>query len=157
MNDVINERNRMNTAEKLHATREAAAQRFEAVAMFFVPTGWTVQYRKSLSGVCNHTRKVIAAPRPRTRKALYIFLHECAHAHLHGPKTRKPRHVKEWEAERWTQAKMCEHGIAVPRVMQRRAKTYVGYKIAQAMARGAKSIDPRAKMFAGSLRRKRRD
>jgi hypothetical protein len=32
--------------------------------------------------------------------------------------------------------------------MTLQGKAHVGYKIAQAMARGAKSIDPRAKAFA---------
>jgi hypothetical protein len=89
----------MNTAEKLQAARRAAAERFEAIAALYMPVGWTVKYRKSLTGCCSHLRKSIAVPRPRTRKALCVFLHECAHAHLHGGK-RKPRHVEEWEAVR---------------------------------------------------------
>ena len=145
----------MNTTEKLQAARKAAAERFEAIAALYVPVGWTVKYRKNLMGRCYHTHKLIAAPQPRTRKALCIFLHECAHACLHGGK-RKPRHVEEWEAEQWAYAKMREHGIAVPRAMTLRGKAHVGYKIAQAMARGANSIDSRAKAFANSLRRKSR-
>ena len=91
--------------------------------------------------------KRIDAPRPVTRKALYIFLHECAHAHLHVD--RKPKaHVREMEAEMWAHARMREHGIAVPRAMTARAKRYVARKIVQAKRCGAKSIDRKAAQYA---------
>jgi hypothetical protein len=67
---------------ELQAARKAAAERFEAIVRLYVLAGYTIEYRKSLSGCCCYTRKVIQAPRPVTRKALYIFLHECAHATL---------------------------------------------------------------------------
>ena len=51
----------------------AGIEPFVAVAMKSVPEGWTVEYRKSLSGRCNLTRKITYVPRPVTRKALYIF------------------------------------------------------------------------------------
>jgi hypothetical protein len=136
------------SGEELRAARLAAAARFEAIAAPYVPAGWTVIYRKSLSGCCNHTTRTIAAPRPRTRKALYIFLHECAHAELHPPPKKLPRHVEEMEAEKWAHAKMRQHGISVPRAMTVRAKRYVARKIKQAMRRGAKTIDARARAFA---------
>jgi hypothetical protein len=86
-------------------------------------------------------------PRPFTRRALHIFLHECAHiALLHVGK--KPRHVEELEPEQWAFRKMRGHGIAVPRKSVRRAKRYVAYKIRQAERRGAKYIDAKAKKFA---------
>lgn len=133
-------------AEKLRLARVEAAERFTAIAMKYVPPGYTVEYRKSLSGRCGPTR--IIAPRPITRKALYIFLHECAHAHLHWPQRNKTRHVEEMEAEKWAHEKMRENGVAVPRVMTKRAKQYVRRKIRQALARGAKRIDPEARRFA---------
>jgi hypothetical protein len=89
-------------------------------------------------------------PSPVTRKALYIFLHECAHVHLghvaQGDRT--PRHVEEMEAEKWAHAKMREHDIPVPRAMTKRAKRYVARKINQAIKRGVKRIDPEARRFA---------
>jgi hypothetical protein len=106
-----------------------------------VPEGYTVEYRKSLSGRHYGKRKLIQAPRPVTRKSLYIFLHECAHAHLH--RERKPKaHVREMEAERWAHEKMREHGIAAPRDMTRRAKSYVARKIEQAKRCGAQADQP---------------
>lgn len=134
---------------ELQAARKAAAARFEAVGNLYVPQGYTVEYRKSLSGRHWGSRKLIQAPRPVTRKALYIFLHECAHAILkHSHNGKVPRHVEEMEAEQWAHAKMREHGIAVPRSMTRRAKQYVARKIEQAKRRGAKRIDPKARAFA---------
>ena len=92
----------------LQAAKRVAAERFEAIAVRHLPPGYSVvRYRKNLSGYCDPKNKVIVVPRPRTRKALYIFLHECAHAHLHrnGSRGRVPRHVEELEAEQWA----CPH------------------------------------------------
>lgn len=136
------------TSTDLQKARAAAAERFEAIAALYLPEGWTVNYRKSLSGRCYGSRKHIDAPRPRTRKALYIFLHECAHAHLEHRRQREPRHVQEMQAEQWAHEKMRKHGIPVPREMTSRAKRYVAHKIDQALKRGATRIDPRARAFA---------
>jgi hypothetical protein len=138
---------RLFAGDELQAARKAAAERFEKIAMLYLPSDWTVQYRKSLSGRCYHGTKMIATPRPRTRKAPYIFLHECAHIHLHSG--RRPKaHVREMEAEKWAHAKMREHGIPVPRKMTERAKQYVAHKIRTAINCGAKTIAPEAKRFA---------
>ena len=93
--------------------------------------------------------RVIEAPRPVTRRALYIFLHECAHHLLGHLKDRKPKHVHELEAEQWAHWTMRAEGLAVPRKESARAKKYVARKIQQALKRGAKSIDPKAARFAG--------
>jgi len=137
------------TGAELQAARKAAAERFEAIAKLYIPEGYTVEYRKSLSGRHWGDRKLIQAPRPVTRKSLYIFLHECAHAVLgHSYNGKVPRHVKEMEAEKWAHAKMREHGVSVPRAMTKRAKQYVAYKIKQAERRGAKRINAQARAFA---------
>jgi hypothetical protein len=98
---------------RLHPT--ALAKKLLAIAAQYVPPGWTVIERKTLSGACNVKSKRISAPRPITRDALHIFLHECAHAHLHPFGQYKPRHVEEYEADQWANARMREHGIPVPR------------------------------------------
>ena len=138
----------LNTIDLQQARREAA-QRFHAIGMSYLPEGWTFMHCKALAGRCYWKKKYLVGPKPVTRKALYIWLHECAHAHLHnkssGPKI---RHVEEFEAEQWAHAKMREHGIPVPRVMTERAKAYVARKIRQAEKRGAKRIDPAARKFA---------
>jgi hypothetical protein len=141
---------------ELQEARRQAAARFEAIAAKYVPEGWTVTYRKSLSGCCYHNSKRIAAPRPVTRKSLYIFLHECAHAHLHTGNGRIPRHVKEMQAEKWAHEKMRENGVSVPRSMTRRAKKYVARKIRQAVSRGAKTINQEARRSPFQQAEKRR-
>jgi hypothetical protein len=89
----------------------------------------------------------LARTSPLTRKSPYIFLHECAHAHLH--RDWKPKaHVREMEAEQWAHEKMWEHGIPVPRDMTKRAKQYVARKIRVAIACAAKRIDANARRFA---------
>lgn len=80
------------SGSELQAARKTAAERFTAIAMRYVPEGYTIEYRKSLSGRHFGQRKLIQAPRPVTRKSLYIFLHECAHATLHMD-CKKPVHV----------------------------------------------------------------
>jgi hypothetical protein len=129
------------------AAKAALAERLTAIGASYVPEGWTVEYRKSLSGICYTKRKHIVAPRPITRKSLYIFLHECAHANLHVDSKQK-RHAEEHEAEQWAHDTMRKHGIAVPRVMTKRAKRHVARKIVQAKKAGAKTIDPAAAKFA---------
>lgn len=133
------------------AAKLALAEKLSAIGARYMPPGWTVTWRKSLTGRCYYDDKRIAAPRPITRNALYIFLHECAHAHLHVDPTgrRKPSHVKEHEAEQWAHARMREHDIAVPRRQTKRAKDYVAHKIKRARARGAKTINTAAAKFAG--------
>lgn len=130
----------------LQKARREAAERFLAVGMSYLPAGWTFAFRKSLSGFVIIKDKHLVAPRPVTRKSLYIWLHECAHANLHDVSKRKPRHVEEMEAEQWAHAKMREHGIPVPRVMTKRAKDYVARKIRHAGPRA--KIDPAAAKFA---------
>jgi hypothetical protein len=135
------------TGAELQAAHRAAAERLQAIAMRYVPEGYTVEYRKSLSGRHYGQRKLIQAPRPVTRRSLYIFLHECAHAHLH--RGRKPKaHVREMEAEKWAHEKMREHGVAVPRDMTKRAREYVARKIEQARRSGARRIDRSAARYA---------
>jgi hypothetical protein len=135
------------TGADLQVLRKQAAERFTAIAMQYVPEGWTVEYRKTLSGLCIFDRRVIQAPRPVTRKALYIFLHECAHAHLHR-EGGKARHVMEMEAERWAHEQMRAHGIAVPRRQTQGAKWNVARQIRRDVAGGMLSIDPQARRFA---------
>src|SRR4029077_2382287 len=139
------------TGDELQRARKEAAARYEAIGMRYFPEGYTLEYRKSLSGMHYGQSKRIIAPRPITRKALYIFLHECAHAalgHAHNGKT--PRHVEEMEAEQWAHARMRENDIPVPRSMTKRPKPCVARKIVQAEKRGAKRIDPAARRYAST-------
>jgi hypothetical protein len=140
------------------SAKVALAARLETIALGYVLPGWQVIYHKRLSGWCDGVRRIIKVPRPITRKAVWIFLHECAHAHLHADLkgTRKLRHVEEFEAETWALAKMREHGIAVPRVVMRRARAHVARSITKAERRGAERIDGEARKFAGQWGRRRK-
>jgi hypothetical protein len=131
----------------LQQERRDFAAKCYRIGMAALPEGWTFKFRKNLSGRAYMEDRRIEAPKPVTRKSLYIWLHECAHATLHVG-SRKPRHVEEFEAEQWAHAKMREHKIPVPKAMTQRAKRYVARKIRQAVMSGAKSIDPAASRFA---------
>jgi hypothetical protein len=75
-----------------------------------------------------------------TARSLYVFLHECAHAHLgHSYNSKLPRHVEEMQAEQWAHEKMREHGVPVPRSQTKRAKAYVRRKIHSAISRGGQT------------------
>lgn len=137
------------TKESLFKARRVARERFAAVAIEETPAA--IRYivtRLRLGGRAFGDH--IEAPRPLTRKALYIYLHEIAHV-IRGhcdTKCRKPRHLREYEAEKWAHDKMHAHGIAVPRKMTSRAGSYVRRKIRRAQARSAKNIDRQAQVFA---------
>lgn len=133
----------------LQQVRRDAAARFYAIGMSYLPADHTYKFRKRLSGCHWPDRKHIEAPKPVTRRALYIWLHECAHAILgHRRGGKKPSHVIELEAEQWAHATMRKHGVPVPRSSTINAKAYVARKIRQAEKSGAKRIDPRARAFA---------
>jgi hypothetical protein len=161
-------------AEMLKAGKERMRQRCIQAALANTPAAVrVVRIRKTLSGRA-YSAAEIAVPRPVTRRALHIFLHECAHVALGHVKAaqfaptlphggpgpaqaatesrirRKPRHVEEYEAEQWAFARMRESGIPIPRKSLRRAKSYVAYKIRQARRRGAKAVDGEAQRWAGS-------
>jgi len=135
------------SVDALREGREAMARRCEEIAARHTPEGWTVRYRNSLTGCCNYEKRLIETPKPRTRRALHIYLHEVAHAVLHA-NSRKASHVQEYEAETWAFRVMREEGIAVPRKSLEKARAYVRRKIDMAVRRGAKRIDAAAKDWA---------
>ena len=166
----------MDTTEKLREAKARVRQVCIDAALANTPASVRVIcIRRALSGRA-YSPEEIAVPRPVTRRALHVFLHECAHVALGhvgankaaqfgptlphvGPEParaapgarpgRKPRHVEEYEAERWAFDRMREAGIPVPRKSLRRAKSYVAYKIRQARRRGAKAVDRKAQRWAG--------
>ena len=94
-----------------------------------------IRYRSSLTGRAwrNGEEYIIVVPRPHTRRALQIYLHEVAHVILgHCDSGRRVKALRAWQRERaaedWSFAAMRRHGIAVPRKAQQRAKRYVEYK-----------------------------
>jgi hypothetical protein len=117
-----------------------------------------IRIREDLSGTTYPAPKsskygILEAPRPVTRRALQVFLHECAHYDLHsGSGWSKPHYLKEYEAEVWSFARMREAGIAVPRQALKAAQHAVAAAIQAALARGIKRIEPKAARFAGYKR-----
>jgi hypothetical protein len=122
-----------------------------------------VRVRKSLSGAAGlRTRNAkfgeyegigcLSSPRPITRRALHIFLHECAHFVLHdGLKNgERPRYVEEFEADQWAIAKMRAAGIPVPRSVTTRAKAHVAHKLERVKRKKGRRIDPKLLAFARS-------
>lgn len=149
----------------LQEAREQAKARYvEIAAQETPPQVRVVVPRKSLTGLATRAplaaggwTYIIAAPRPFTRKALYIYLHECAHIALgHLESRRKPRHREELEAELWAHERMRAHGVPVPSAMTERARRHVARKIAQAKKRGALNIDRDAERFAAKPGRPRK-
>ena len=118
----------------LQEARRAAAERYMAIAAKYTPADVTVAYRKRLTGCAWARSRRIAAPRPVTRRALHVYLHEVAHIvleHYHE----KSVHVQEFEAEQWAFAVMRAEGVSVPRASLRRAKAYVAATILQEAGR----------------------
>lgn len=95
-----------------------------------LPPPRTVRARAACAG------HVVHAPRPFTRKALQIYLHECAHVALgHCDHNRLKRYEREFQAEQQSFAWMREAGIPVPRASVRRAKFYVASTVNSARRR----------------------
>lgn len=129
----------------LAAARRAAAERFTTIALGHLPPGVTLHYRRNLTGRAFFADRRIETPRPVTRRALHIFLHEVAHFELHAPgraHAKAKRWVQEAQAEQWAFSTMRAHGIAVPRQSLERAKAYVARRFRMAHRNGLNHITP---------------
>lgn len=113
----------------------------------WTPDGCTVTYHRRLTGQAWCYANAILAPEPVTRRALYVYLHECAHIRLKHNHL-LPIHVEEYQAEQWAHRTMRAAGIPVPRKETARARRYVAEKIQAALDNGAKHIHPQAAAFA---------
>jgi len=129
--------------QRLRAGKEAMAKRCrEAATKIAEEAGVKTIHedRKTLSGWAWPASKTISVPPPTTRRRLFIYAHECAHVALdHIGKT--PRHREEYEAQRWAIEAMRRYGVPVPKRSLQRAKSHVGWKIIQAVRRGAKKVN----------------
>ncbi len=132
---------------ELAATRQGLAQHCLTVAAKYTPADLTISYRKRLTGCAWAKSRRICAPRPLTRRALHIYLHEVAHVvleHYHD----KPEYIQEYEAELWAFEVMEKEGIPVPAQCLRRAQAYVAYLIEKARCHDA-NVDNAVLEFAG--------
>ena len=87
-----------------------------------------VRIRKDLSGLAETSGSdagLLCASRPITRRALYVYLHECAHFVLHAD-GKRPRYVEEYEAEQWAHKVMRVAGIPpkADRLIRARARAF---------------------------------
>ncbi len=131
------------------AGRMAMRLKCIAVALAETPDNvlW-IEPRKALTGRARPEAGgyVIAAPRPFTRRSLYIFLHECGHVALGHLERKARRRFKSWEreqqAEQFAQDRMRAHGLAVPRKELLRGKLYVEHKreFGRRIARGRPAL-----------------
>src|SRR5262249_33149301 len=75
------ENSRQEHMEKLRKGKEAMAARCERVGMALAQEAgvMTWEYRRSLTGRAWVGQRRIIAPKPTTRRRLYVWAHECAH------------------------------------------------------------------------------
>ena len=146
----------------LSMARNAAAKRYSALGsklLASIGLAEPTTIRRSLTGFASRRSDGtirLACPWPTTtRRRLYVCAHEVAHIVLHytpsGKRIKKPRHMKEHEAELWAHRWLRDQGIAVPRQETERAKNYVASKIEAAIRNGAmiSSIARPAAAWAG--------
>ena len=134
---------------RLAFARRAAASKYLEIAEKYTPPDLQVRYRSRLTGCAWARSRRIAAPRPVTRRALHVYLHEVAHVvleHYHL----KSEHVQEYEAELWAFEVMRAEGIPIPAKSLRRAKDYVAYLVHEA-ARTGLEVDQGALRFSDYL------
>jgi len=120
------------------------------VAMKYLPSGWTYQYRKSLTGRCWRQRGHISAPKPVTRRALAIWLHECNHRHAYS---KFPSYYAEYQCEMFAINTMKKEGIEVHEKTITDAKRYVKKRLEQEIRRGLvkEKISPEIAEWCGYL------
>jgi len=96
-----------------------------------------------------HARKdgVIRAPEGRTVKQLQIIAHEVGHVVMKHNGSSAPRHVQEYEAEKYAFDALKRHGVKVPRKILKHSKQCIASMILRAGKKAA--IDPRVKKFVG--------
>jgi hypothetical protein len=90
------------------------------------------------------------APRPDSRAALLVYLHECAHFALHGDDVYRPHYLSEYQAESWAIARMRKAGIAVPYQSLFWGRSRIAFLIARALLcwEAGLPVDPDAARFA---------
>lgn len=133
--------------EALQLARKAVAARCLDIAARHTPDDVAIAYRRRLTGCAWARSRRIAAPRPVTRRALHVYLHEVAHVvleHFHD----RPVHVQEYEAEQWAFAVMETEGMAIPRASLWRARAYVAQEIMREIDRSGGPIHLPAAQFA---------
>jgi len=141
------------TLAELREAKAAWRERYQAIAAKHTPEGVTVVESSGMYGKWFCRERRIKAPKPVGKMSLFIYLHECGHAHLGHCYNRKvcpkPRYLQEYEAEQWAIRVFRQEGLSVPRRVLQRAKEYVAMKVQRADRRGVKRVDPKIRAWAG--------
>jgi hypothetical protein len=128
----------------------------DAVVKAVLPPGWRVHFSsrpaKDCDGHCNFEKKLIRVKPIKNHYDLGVFIHEAVHAHTHDVDNEKrpPKHIMEYQAERFAMKFMREHGLTVSREYLRFAKENVATQVVSDRNSGI-SIDPRVKRWLGKL------
>lgn len=137
-----------NFHERMVVAKREFEKRSRVIVESELPEGWVFEYtRSNLTGTCYYLEKRIEGPAPKTRKSLYICLHEIGHSRLHYREKNvwktvsRPIYQTEYEAEQFAVEAMGRHGMKVHRDSIERAKGYVREKLRTAMRHGLKSFD----------------
>lgn len=124
-----------------------------ALVKRWLPRGWTlrqlVRLEDSGAAIVGPAGRFIETPPLITLEAINIFLHEVGHARLGHFDLNLPRHVEEYEAERFALSTMQAEHIPVPTNTRRRAKGYVRWVCAVDRLEGL-TIKPHIARWCGS-------
>jgi alkyl hydroperoxide reductase subunit AhpC len=90
---------------------------------------------------------VIRAPEGRTVKQLFVIAHEVGHVVMKHYDSNKPRHVEEYEADKYALAALKRHGVKVPRKLAQHIRQCIASMVKRAGPKAA--IDPAVKRFIG--------
>lgn len=112
---------------------QMTARRYLEIAKRYRPARCKVRFRRGSEIVPAHAvihadgSREIYVPRPVTRDALFVYLHECGHLFLGhcSPGYSEPLWKQEYEAEQWATSIMRLEGVSVSRKMLNMAKSYV--------------------------------
>ena len=129
--------------------RKKISEQCYALAMKHLPNGFTYQFRKHLSGRCWRGKKHISAPKPLTRRALHVWLHECHHCtHVYS---KFPSYYAEYQCEMFATRTMEAAGIKVHEKSIESAKSYVRKRVEQNVRSGlaANRISPEIAEWCG--------
>ncbi len=117
--------------------------------MKHLPQGYTYSFRSSLTGRCWRGKKHISAPKPVTRRALHVWLHECHHGM--NAYSKFPSYYAEYQCEMFATRIMGADGIKVHEKSIANAKHYVFKRLEHAVRQGmvTEKISPEIARWCG--------
>ncbi len=129
--------------------RKKISERCLEVARKHQPKDYTIHYRSSLTGRCCRDGKWLSAPRPVTRRALHVFLHECHHAM--NAYSKFPSYYAEYQCEMFATRTMESAGLEVHEKSLADARAYVKRCLEQSVRSGllAEDVSPEIAAWCG--------